>query len=144
MPATYDHAGLRFDYPENWAVDDVSDDADLPHVTISSPETAFWHLACHPPEVHLESLFDEALSALRAEYADMEVEPAEDQLEQQLITGYDINFICLDLTNTCWLRGLQTPTATYLMICQAEDREFDRLETVFLAMLASALRNAMP
>jgi hypothetical protein len=90
----------------------------------------------------LESLFDEALAALRSEYPAMETEPAgELLLENRPLLGFNVNFICLDLTNTCWLRGFTTEEATFLLFCQAEDREFAQVGLVFEAMLASLLRN---
>ena len=71
----------------------------------------------------------------------LQLEPASERLEEFDLEGFDVNFICLDLTNTCWLRTCRTPTAVYLLICQAEDAEFDRVAEVFRAMLASLLRN---
>jgi hypothetical protein len=144
MPAVFDQLGLRFEYPDNWSVDEESLDpatADGEQVVVSSPETAFWQLSKHPPGVELEGLFDEALSALRSVYQELEVTPATDELEGRDIAGFDVSFYCLDFTNTSWLRGFQTPSATYLLVCQAEDRELDRVGPVFRAMLASVLRN---
>ena len=141
MPAIFEQSGLRFEYPDNWSVELPEEGKSGEQVVVSSPETAFWHLSRHPSEVELEPLFDEVLAALRAEYQDIEVEPAHESLEDFELEGYDVNFICLDLTNTCWLRACRTPSATFLLLCQAEDREFDRVSIVFRAMLISMLRN---
>jgi len=141
MPAVFSRSDLRFEYPENWSLDESDDESGCEQIVISSPETAFWHLSRHSPDVELESLFDEALAALRSEHQDIEVEPARQRLEDHDLEGFDVNFICLDLTNTCKLRACRTPSATFLLICQAEDREFDRVSAVFQAMLASLLRN---
>ena len=144
MPAVFDQLGIRFEYPDNWSVDQEALDpttADGEQVVVSSPETAFWQLSKHPAEAELESLFDEALSALRTVYQEMEVEPVQDTLEDRDIAGFDVNFYCLDFTNTTWLRGFKTPENTYILLCQAEDRELERVGPVFRAMLASVLRN---
>ena len=144
MPAVFDQLGIRFEYPDNWSVDETSLDpstAEGEQVVVSSPETAFWQLSRHPVEAELENLFDEALSALRSVYKDIEVEPARDTLDDRLVEGFNVNFYCLDLTNTSWLRGFKTPEATYLLLCQAEDRELEKVGPVFRAMLASVLRN---
>ncbi|NOY43185.1 MAG: hypothetical protein GXP26_15300 [Planctomycetes bacterium] len=141
MPAVFEQLGIRFEYPDNWSIDQFDDDQGEEQVVVSSPNTAFWHLSKHPADVEVEPLFDEALAALRTEYQDMEVEPANDELEGHKLLGFDVRFICLDLTNTCWLRAFQTPEAAYLLICQAEDREFEQVNLVFHAMLASLLRN---
>jgi hypothetical protein len=140
MPATFDQLGFFFEYPDNWSVDYVDDDA-IRQVVVSSPHTAFWQLSKHPPELELEPLFDEVLATLRSEYQEIEVEPEEDMVEGHLVSGYTVNFFCLDLTSTCCLRGIKTSEANYLLVCQAEDREFAQVELVFRAMLASVLRN---
>ncbi len=141
MPSVFEHSGLRFEYPENWILEDASEDQ-IEQVVVSSPNTGFWHLCKYSPDSDLEDLFDEALAALRTEYQDMETEPASDLLvEDRQLIGFDVRFICLDLTNTCWLRGFQTEEATYLLLCQAEDGEFARVSPVFQAMLASLLRH---
>jgi hypothetical protein len=48
-----------------------------------------------------------------------------------------MNFYCLDLTNTAQVRTLETPDAIYLIICQAEDREWERVSPVFAAITTS-------
>lgn len=144
MPAVFDRLDIRFEYPENWKVDEEFLDAagnEGEQVIVSSPETAFWQLSKHPAETDLEALFDEALSTLRSLYQEIEAEPAQATVDDRQIEGFDVNFYCLDFTNTCWLRGFQTDDASYLLLCQAEDSEFQKTSPVFLAMLASMLRN---
>lgn len=141
MPAKFDQHGLRFDYPDNWSVEQGEGFDGEQQVVVSSPHTAFWQLSKHAAGTALEPLFDEVLSALRSEYQDIEVDPADEVIEEHLITGYSVNFFCLDLTNTCWVRGFETPESNYLLVCQAEDREFDQVQLVFRAMLSSVLRN---
>jgi hypothetical protein len=53
------------------------------------------------------------------------------------LTGFDLNFYCLDLTNTAQVRTLATPAAIYLILCQAEDREWNELAPVFAAITTS-------
>lgn len=144
MPAVFDRLDIRFEYPENWKLEEDSAEVgktSTGQVIVSSPETAFWQLSKHPQEVELEDLFDEALSTLRSLYDEIEAEPMRETLEQTDIEGFNVSFYCLDFTNTCWLRGFQTAEASYLLLCQAEDREFQKTGPVFLAMLASVLRN---
>ena len=56
------------------------------------------------------------------------------------LDGSDLNFYCLDLTNTAQVRTLTTPDAIYLILCQAEDREWDEVAPVFDAMTTSFVR----
>ena len=51
-----------------------------------------------------------------------------------VLSGADLNFYCLDLTNTARIRTLETPAAVWLLLCQAEDREWDRIAPVFAAI----------
>ncbi|MCH2114160.1 MAG: hypothetical protein MK171_04530 [Pirellulales bacterium] len=166
MPGVFEDYGLRFQYPDNWSVEhaaaprDAHDLLQVEHrlakhtsepnqdscgqtmqVSVASPDTGFWQLSQYPAGVELEPLFDEALAALRREYESMEVEPCSDALEGFHLSGYNVQFFCMDLTSTCWLRGLAASEATYLLLCQAEDREFEGVGPVFRAMLASVLRN---
>ncbi|HVW36950.1 MAG TPA: hypothetical protein VHB99_06580, partial [Pirellulales bacterium] len=57
----------------------------------------------------------------------------------QELLGWDMNFYCLDLTNTAQVRGFGTDEATYLIFCQADDREFEEVEPVFAAITRSLL-----
>jgi len=140
MPSICNALGVSFEYPENWSFEVSDSESETREVTVSGPETAFWQLSRHEPTVELERLFDEALAALRAEYREIEVWPAAQEVEGRRINGYDVNFYCLDLTVTTWLRGLPTSTGTYLLVCQAEDRELQLVAPVFQAMLVSLLR----
>jgi hypothetical protein len=64
-------------------------------------------------------------------------EPPIDDVGAQELPGFDMNFYCLDLTNTARVRTLETPDAIYLIVCQAEDREWDEISPVFDAMTMS-------
>ena len=61
----------------------------------------------------------------------------------QTLVGADLNFIYLDLTNTCQIRCLRTPQATFVIFTQAEDREFAQIERIFEAMTVSFLRETV-
>jgi len=144
MPALFDNFGIRFEYPDNWSVEQQPLDpvtGQGGQVIVTSPETAFWHLSRYSRDTQPETLFDEALSAIRSEHREMEVLPANDQIENQSLAGYDVSFFCFELTSTATLRAFQTADATYLIISQAEDGELQRVASVFQAMLTSTLRN---
>ncbi len=160
MPAVFDDLGICFEYPETWSIEEQaeSNQSASAQVVVTGLHTAFWHLSKFPPNVELEVLFDEALAALRDQYPDMEVEIADnltptggwidrDTREEgtgtmESLQGYDINFICLDLTATAWLRGFRNQTASFLLLCQAEDRDLPVVGPVFRAMWISLLRRA--
>jgi hypothetical protein len=60
------------------------------------------------------------------------------------VTGFDLNFYYLDLTNTACVRCLRTERATYAVFSQAEDREFAEIQRVFLAITTSLLIHLRP
>ena len=82
-------------------------------------------------------LAEAVLAQMRAEYQDLDSEAAGDDIAGHALTGLDINFYCLDLTNTAQVRTLETADAIYLLICQAEDREWTAVSPVFAAITTS-------
>lgn len=138
MPAIFKKYGLEFQYPENWTVE--SDDG-LEAVTLFSPEGAMWSAAVHAPTTELMKLCDAALDAMTQEYAAVESEKARETLGGVKLVGYDLNFFYADLTNTAVIRAYHTPAANYLIMWQAEDRDFARLEQVFQAIAVSLLKS---
>jgi hypothetical protein len=137
MPKRFDELGIHFQFPDNWDLD-VEDTVDgSPTVSVMSPGGAFWTISIHPATTEPKGLAKSALETLRVEYPDSDVSAAHDTMAGHELTGYDLNFFYLDLTSTATLRTFSAPDATYLIHCQAEDREFDDLQLVFQAITAS-------
>lgn len=133
----FDRFGLAFEYPDNWSVD-TDDAADrYATVTVYAPEGGFWSVSGHAPGGDPTALTDAVVGQMREEYRDLDSEPATEVVAGHALRGQDMNFYCLDLTNTAQVRTLQTPQALYLIFCQAEDREWERIAAVFAAMTAS-------
>lgn len=139
MPAVYDKLGIRFLYPDNWTLDEQEALEGNRSVSVYSPGGAFWSIVLHPKGTDPGDLAAMALATLKEEYADSEAEPVSEQVGGQSIRGYDLNFFYLDLTNTALIRGFRTATASCLILCQAEDREFEDLAAVFRAITTSLL-----
>jgi hypothetical protein len=138
MPADYDRHGIRFQYPENWLLEDRAGEDELT-VAVYSPGGAFWSLALYPTSVGPARLADDALAALRDEYDNLDAEPVRDVVAGQSMGGYNIDFIHLDLVCTALVRTWTSRSGTFVIHCQAEDREFARLEAVFHAITTSLL-----
>jgi hypothetical protein len=143
MPATFDKLGIRFMYPENWTLE-TSPDLEEEGLTIYSPDGGFWSLVVREGRPDPLKMADLALDALRAEYEDLDSEPAEETLEGQDLIGYDVNFYCLDLTNTGQIRVFRRGDRTYLLLWQAEDRDLARVVPVFHAITRSLLLDGRP
>lgn len=129
--------GLAFDYPDNWSVD-TDDSADrYATVTVYAPGGGFWSVSGHAPGGDARELSAAVVAQMKKEYQDLDSEPATDEVAGHGLSGFDMNFYCLDLTNTAQVRTLETPEALYLIFCQAEDREWDEIAPVFAAMTTS-------
>ncbi|HEV2968710.1 MAG TPA: hypothetical protein VGY55_01900 [Pirellulales bacterium] len=138
MPAVFDRLGVHFQYPENWTLE-AANEADGEEVTVYSPGGAFWSLTIHERGDPVE-LMDIVVDAMREEYDELDAEAVEDSIAGQELTGYDLNFYCLDLTNTAEIRAFNRGAKTYLLIWQAEDRDYDLVRPVFRAIATSLIK----
>jgi hypothetical protein len=140
MPETFDKLGVRFQYPENWILDEKDALEGDNSVSVYSPDGAFWTLIIHPAGRDPGDLAGAALRAMQQEYEQLDAESVLETVGGRELVGFDLNFYCLDLTNTAMLRAFSTPAASCLILCQAEDREFAEVETVFRAITQSLLK----
>ena len=129
--------GLSFDHPDNWMVDTEDAEGRFATVTVYSPGGGFWSVSGHAPGGDPGELAAAVVSEMREEYRELDAEPAAETIGGHSLTGFDLNFYCLDLTNTAHVRTLATPEAIYLILCQAEDREWEELAPVFAAIMTS-------
>jgi hypothetical protein len=136
VAARFDENGVRFLYPENWAIEREELDGGW-SVSVLSPETAFLTLSYHENAADFGRLADSALEALRADYPDLEAELRTDTLAGQPAVGHDVRFFSFDLTNTAWVRGVPCESGSLVILCQVNDLELDRNGQVLKAICAS-------
>jgi hypothetical protein len=141
MPGEYNKMGIKFQYPESWTLDEDDAVAGRGSVTVYSPGGAFWSVSVHPHTADPHKLAKAAIKAMEEEYKEVEPEETQETIADREMIGYDLNFYYLDLISSAMVRCLRTNRATYAVFCQAEDREFDELRQVFLAMTTSLLQN---
>jgi hypothetical protein len=142
MPARFDSLGIAFQYPDNWKLDDTDALLGRKSVTVYSPGGAFWSVAIHPGSAaNPAKLAAAAVDAVRQEYQDLEAEEVEETIAGQDLVGYDLAFYCLDLTNTANIRATRIGHTTYVVYCQAEDREYEQVKRVFQAMTLTLLNS---
>jgi len=139
VPLKFEKLGISFQYPDNWTLDEEDALVGRRSVTVYSPGGAFWSVAAHPRSADPARLAKAAVEAMKQEYEGLEAQETRQALAGRELIGYDLNFYYLDLTNTAQIRCLRTQRTTYTVFCQAEDREFDRIELVFQAITASLL-----
>jgi len=133
----FDRFGLSFEYPDNWSVDVADSGGQHAAVTVYAPGGGFWSVSGHAPGGDAAELAAAVERQMREEYRDLDAEAADDTIGGLRLPGIDLNFYCLDLTNTAQVRTLTTPRAIYLLFCQAEDRDWEQVAPVFAAMTAS-------
>ena len=141
MPLEYNKSGIRFQYPDNWQLDDTATSADCQMVSVSSPGGAFWTVSRHTRLADTKELAQAAVEAIRQEYAEIEVEDAAETIADHRLVGYNLSFYYVDLTNTAWIRCLRADRATFTIFYQGEDRELAERQAVMQAMTISFLQN---
>lgn len=140
MPVTYQNHGVQFLYPETWTLTDEHG-GDWPRsVALETPNSGFFTLQIHRGSTPGE-LAEQALQALREEYPTVEADSALERVEGQELTGFDLHFYYLDFVIAARVRAVRHGTETLVWLFQAEDREFDELEPVVLAIETSLLRS---
>ncbi len=137
MPALYDKLGVRFQYPDNWTRDEDEAQETTSSVTVYSPEGAFWSITVHPQAAPPTELAKAAMQAMREIYEQLDAEPDDTVVAGHEAVGFELNFYCLDLTNTAVVRSFVGPDAAYVVFWQAEDRDYARLAPVFDAITQS-------
>ena len=138
----YQQEGLRFCYPDNWTIVDEDFTAWPRTVSAQSPDTGIWMAHWYSNDSSPTDLVGETLRAFRQEYTDVESHVVSEQIEGIDIVGYDISFYCVDLIASATVRAMRIGSQTLLVLCQAEDREFERVEPVFRAITTSMLRSS--
>ena len=140
MPACFDSLGISFQYPENWKLDDTDALLGRKSVTVYSPGGAFWSVVIHPnAAANPTKLAAAAVDVIRQEYQDVDAEETEETVAGHDLVGFDLAFYCLDLTNTATIRATRVGRTTYVVYCQAEDREYEQVKWVFQAMTLTLL-----
>jgi hypothetical protein len=136
MVAEFEEGEIHFRYPESGQLEREENDSGWT-VSLQSPGTAFFLLSVNEDMPSTDQVAEQALSALREVYPDLEAEDRAEPFAGQPAVGHDIHFFSLDLTNTCWTRSFYTSQGTALVLCQTSDLELDTNEPVLRAICAS-------
>lgn len=139
MTACFDKSGIRFLYPENWHITDEEFSRDGFSLSVQSPESGFWSLNVYEPERDPDSLAEAVLKSMTGEYEGIESSAWAERFGEIESRGYDMCFYCLDFVVDSRVMAARALGRTVLILWQAEDREFERLEPVFRAMTLSLL-----
>lgn len=140
MPALFDRYGVTFQYPENWQVTDDSTAEQSCCITLQSPASGFWMLQTFDAIENPVKLITEVLRTVRQEYDSVEATLVNEQIFGTEAVGYDMQFYCLDFVVTATVRSFVCGDKICVVLCQAEDREFEDVAPVFLAVTTSLLQ----
>jgi hypothetical protein len=122
MAATlFDDHGIRFEYPREWTIE-VTENGPLVTINLEHPAgVAFLivttDVSCPDPG----EVADTVLETLREEYAELDDDPFEEMVNERLVSGYDVQFFALDLSNTACIRCFRTITRTIMVYGQWSD-----------------------
>lgn len=131
----YQSHGVQFEYPEDWELTETRDDTEIV-ITVQSPDTSFWLLTLVEDRPDPTRLAEAALEAFREEYDELDVYPAEG-LEEELIGAWDLEFRCLEVYNSAWIRTFQTEEFSALILYQSSDKELEETREILQGMTAS-------
>jgi hypothetical protein len=121
MTEIYDDHGIRFEYPGDWEIE-VTDDGPLTTVAVQAPSgLAFALVTVDDDRPAPAEVADQALEALREEYPVLDAAPALESINGHRAVGHDVEFISLDMTNSCTIRCFRTPRRTVLLFGQWSD-----------------------
>ena len=136
MSLPFERNGISLQYPEGWRLEPEDNESGWT-VLLQSPGTAFLMLTFDDNMPTIEDVAETALTALREDYPTLEAEEKVDTIAGQMAVGHDINFISLDLTNSCWTRCFYSEMGTVLVMSQTADLELDKYGPVLRAIWAS-------
>ena len=123
--AIYDDHGIRFAYPADWEVE-VTDEGAVRTVAVQAPHgLAFALVTIDDSRPAPAEIADQALLAMREEYPTLDAVPALETIGGQHAVGHDVEFISLDMTNSCAIRCFRTPRRTVLVFGQWSDLRAD-------------------
>ncbi len=137
MWGVYNDHGIRFEYPPDWELD-VTDDGPRTTVAMHSPGgTAFALVTLDEDCPAPADLADEALAAMRDEYPGLDASPALEEIDGHNAIGHDLDFLSLDIANSCAIRCFRTSKRTVLIFGQWSDLDGEEPEALLKAVRGS-------
>ncbi len=134
MPQHYAGLGISLMYPDTWRIEE--DTSDSLGISIESPGGAFMSIICYPSLTPDEAI-ENARQAMLTEYEEVETETFTRAILDRLFEIISQRFVYLDFIIVSQILSFTHADSTYLVQIQGEDREFDQLQPVFDAILAS-------
>ena len=138
MDEIYDAHGIRFRYPAFWELNE-EEAANERTITVSSPETSFWSLTIADDKPPPEDMVESAVSALREEYDELDDYSSHVKLAGPDSVARDVEFVCLEMLNSAFLRAVSTDEFSALIYYQGTDLELAETRAI-LESISSSLQ----
>ena len=124
MQGIYDSNGVQFRFPQHWELHEERFDDQLT-ITVSISETSFWTLSLFSSALQENELMETALDAFREEYEELDIYPVVETICHRESIARDLEFVCLELINSAFLRAFRTNNFTALILYQGTDQELE-------------------
>jgi len=130
MASRYKKHGISFAYPERW---ELAENLEPDQVTISltSPGTSFLTICLFQDRPDPAEVAEATLDAFREEYTELDIYPVKAKVGRRPAIAWDLEFFCLELTNSARIRAFRAPRFTCLVLFQGTDQEFEKTEETF-------------
>lgn len=146
--AIYDKHNLNFMYPENWKLNEQAPDEieGAPReISLEAPSGCLWVLHVFDNGTDPNEVLDLVVQGLDQQYEDFEFAMGQSTeiLGNPVISG-EANFYCLDFLVTANVQVIDATDNVFCILNQAENRDFEQMRDVFLAITTSLLQSDLP
>ncbi|MFO0926960.1 MAG: hypothetical protein U0736_07950 [Gemmataceae bacterium] len=128
--------GLSFHYPDDWRLE-LEPTADGWTATVQSPGTAFAVIQLDRTLPEPAEMVRQALETLRGEYPTLDAEATIDTIAGEMALGHDIEFISLDMVNSCRTRAFYGLAGTVFVLCQSSGVDPEDYDPALRGIIAS-------
>ena len=138
MPKEFNENGVRFLYPENWRLEKhPALDGLVCALTLEAPSGALWTLNVEEGLRDTVEVAESVRKTLCEEYDETEAEPYQGKWGDLESQGFELHFYVIEMVARALIECVQFKNRTYLVMTQAEVRDYDELAPVFEALCAS-------
>ena len=136
LQEVYQGHGVGFRYPAAWELSEQRAGNEVT-ITVSSAETSFWSVVLCSDAPRPEDLIESALEAFRDEYEELDIYDAQASMCRRPTIACDLEFVCLELINSAFLRAFRAGSLSVLVLYQGTDYELEDTQQILEAISAS-------
>jgi hypothetical protein len=135
-------------YPENWKLTEQAPDeieGSPREISLEAPSGCMWVLHVFGGGTDPAEVLDQVIQGLDQQYEDFEYTPhSSDEILGNPVIGGEADFYCLDFLVTAKIQVIDTPENVFCILSQAESRDFESMNQVFLAIATSLVQADLP